>query len=85
MTSNIYLKIVGYLLSAIFLYLAFKETDIKMVIQYLEYTNLLYVFASFFLITIFYFFRSLYQQNNLRYVDSKLSFSISLINCSNRT
>ena len=48
MISNINLKIVGYLLSAIFLYLAFKETDIKMVIQYLEYTNFLYIFVSFF-------------------------------------
>ena len=33
MISNINLKIVGYLLSAIFLYLVFNETDIKMVIQ----------------------------------------------------
>ena len=78
MISNINLKIVGYLLSAIFLYLAFKETDIKMVIQYLEYTNFLYIFVSFFLITAFYFFRSLYQQNNLRYLNSELSFPISL-------
>ena len=78
MISKINLKIVGYLLSAIFLYLAFKETDIKMIIQYMEYTNFLYIFISFFLITAFYFFRSLYQQNNLRYLNSELSFPISL-------
>ena len=78
MMSNINLKIIGYLLSSIFLYLAFKETDIKTVIQYLEYTNFLYIFISFFLIIAFYFFRALYQKNNIRYLNSELSFSISL-------
>jgi len=78
MISNINLKIIGYLLSALFLYLAFKETDIKMIIQYLEYTNFLYIFISFFLITAFYFIRSLYQQNNTKHLNSGLSFSISL-------
>ena len=78
MISKINLKIVGYLLSAIFLYLAFKETDIKMIIQYMEYTNFLYIFISFFLITAFYFIRSLYQKNNARYLSSEFSFSVSL-------
>ena len=78
MISSINLKIVGYLFSAIFLYLAFKETDIKTIIQYLEYTNFLYIFISFFLITFFYLIRSIYQQNNIKYLSSEVTFSVSL-------
>ena len=76
--SDFTLKVIGYLLSVVFLYLTFKDTSIELIIRYLEYINYYYILIGLILIIIFHFIRSLYQQNNLKYLNPKLSFSVSL-------
>ena len=76
--SDFTLKFVGYLLSVVFLYLTFKNTNIELIIRHLEYINYYYILIGLILIVIFHFIRSLYQQNNLKYLNPKLSFSVSL-------
>ena len=78
MISEPVLKLAGYLISIIFLYLAFKDTNINLILKNLDYINFYYIFIIVLLTVIFYLIRSLYQQNNLKYVNPKLSFSISL-------
>jgi len=76
--SDFTLKFVGYLLSVVFLYLTFKDTNIELIIRHLEYINYYYILIALILIVIFHFIRSLYQQNNLKYLNPELSFSVSL-------
>ena len=76
--SDFKLKFAGYFLSVVFLYLTFRDTNIVLIIEHLEYINYYYIFIGLALITIFYFIRSLYQKNNLQYISPELSFSVSL-------
>lgn len=78
MISEPVLKLAGYLISIIFLYLAFKDTNINLILKNLDYISFYYIFIIVLLTVTFYLIRSLYQQNNLKYVNPKLSFSISL-------
>ena len=78
MKSELALKFLGYLLSVVFLYLAFKDTDVDLIYKNIEYLNFSYIFIAFFLTIFFYFIRSLYQVNNLQYINPELSFNISL-------
>ena len=78
MMSDFTLKFAGYFLSIVFLYLTFRDTNIALIIEHLEYINYYYIFIGLVLITIFYFIRSLYQKNNLKYINPELSFSVSL-------
>ena len=78
MISDFKLKYAGYFLSAAFLYLTFRDTNITLIIDHLEYINYYYIFIGLALITIFYFIRSLYQINNLKYINPDLPFSVSL-------
>ena len=78
MKSEFALKFFGYLFSIFFLYLAFKDTDINLIYKNIEYLNFPYIFIAFFLTILFFFIRSLYQQNNLQYISQELSFNISL-------
>ena len=78
MMSDFTLKFAGYFLSIVFLYLTFRDTNISVIIEHLEYINYYYIFIGLVLITIFYFIRSLYQKNNLKYINPELSFSVSL-------
>ena len=76
--SDFTLKFIGYLLSVVFLYVTFKDTNIELIIRHLEYINYYYILIALILIVIFHFIRSLYQQNNLKYLNPELSFSVSL-------
>ena len=78
MKSELALKFLGYLLSVVFLYLAFKDTDVDLIYKNIEYLNFSYILIAFFLTIFFYIIRSAYQINNLQYINPELSFTISL-------
>ena len=78
MKSELVFKLLGYLFSIFFLYLAFKDTDINLIYKNIEYLNFSYILVAFFLTISFYFIRSLYQENNLQYINPGLSSNISL-------
>ena len=73
-----YIKIAGYLISILFLYLTFKNIDFEKVLNYLYVTNYFYLIAAVGINFCFFITRGFYQINNLHYICNQIKFSESL-------
>lgn len=73
-----YLKIIGYLISALFLYLTFRGTDFNLIIRHLNYLNLYYIAGALIFNLCFFAIRGFYQINNLHYIKCDIAFSNSI-------
>jgi uncharacterized protein (TIRG00374 family) len=73
-----YIKIAGYLISLLFLYLTLKDIDFEKVLSYLYVTNYYYLIAALGFNICFFIIRSFYQINNLHFIGNKLKFIESL-------
>jgi glycosyltransferase 2 family protein len=72
------IKIAGYLISLLFLYLTFKDIDFEKALSYLYVTNYYYLIAAVGFNICFFITRSFYQINNLYFISNKLKFIESL-------
>ena len=77
-SKTLYINILGYLISLLFLYLTFKDIDFEKVISYLHVTNYFYLIAAVGFNFCFFITRGFYQINNLHYICNKITFSESL-------
>ena len=77
-SKNIRIKIVGYTVSILFLYLTFKGIDPRAVVDYLKITNIYYLILSIGLTIIFFWVRGVYQNVNLYYIDKYILLPDSL-------
>jgi len=77
-SKNIRIKIVGYAVSILFLYLTFKGIDPRAVVDYLKITNIYYLILSIGLTIIFFWVRGVYQNVNLYYIDKYILLPDSL-------
>ena len=77
-SKAIYIKIAGYLISLLFLYLTFKDIDFEKALSYLYVTNYYYLIAAVGFNICFFITRSFYQINNLYFISNKLKFIESL-------
>jgi glycosyltransferase 2 family protein len=77
-SKNIYIKLAGYFISFIFLYLTFKDIDIGTVYRYLNVDNVYYLIAAAAINFFFFVVRSFYQINNLHYIKKEITFTESL-------
>jgi len=78
-SEAIYIKIAGYLISLLFLYLTFKDIDFEKAFSYLNVNNYYYLIAAVGFNICFFISRSFYQINNLHYIRKEISFSDSII------
>jgi uncharacterized membrane protein YbhN (UPF0104 family) len=77
-SKAIYIKIAGYLISLLFLYLTFKDIDFEKAFSYLNVNNYYYLIAAVGFNICFFISRSFYQINNLHYIRKEISFSDSI-------
>ena len=76
-TDKRYIKILGYLISIIFLYLTFKDAKLASVLTYLNNVNTYYLLGALMLEILYFAIRGLYQINNLYFIKRDIPFLIS--------
>ena len=72
------MKATGYLISLLFLYLTFKDTNINNVANSWSVISPVYIFVGVGMTILFFIIRGLYQLNNLLYISRDISFLNSL-------
>lgn len=72
-----YIKLLGYLISVLFLYITFKGIDFFLLFKYFKYINFYYIAFALVLDVGFIAIRGLYQINNLYYVKPDIKFVTS--------
>lgn len=75
--DNKYIKVLGYLISIIFLYVTFKNTDLNLIFNYLYVGNIYLLLAALLFYIFFFVVRGFYQINNLLFLKSDIPFFIS--------
>lgn len=73
-----YIKIIGYFISAVFLYLTFKGTDFRLVFGELRHFNFYCIVGALICNFCFFIIRGFYQINNLYYIKSNIALSTSI-------
>lgn len=73
-----YIKVIGYLISAVFLYLTFKGTNFSLVLNELKHFNFYYISGALIFNFCFFVIRGFYQINNLHYIKPNIAFSVSI-------
>ena len=73
-----YFKFIGFFLSALFLYLTFRNANLALILKNLRFLNPLLICAAFCLYFLFYVVRALYQRNNLAAIKPGIGFGNSL-------
>ena len=71
-------KLLGYLVSAIFLYLTFKDTDFRLIFDQFRYINPLHIAIAAIFNLGFFLIRGFYQINNLRYINGNIRYADSV-------
>ena len=77
-SKAICIKIAGYLISLLFLYLTFKDIDFEKALSYLYVTNYYYLISAVGFNICFFVLRGFYQINNLHYIRKEIPFLESL-------
>ena len=72
------MKATGYLISLLFLYLTFKDTNINNVANSWSVISPVYIFVGVGMTILFFIIRGLYQLNNLLHISRDISFLNSL-------
>lgn len=72
-----HVKILGWLISIIFLYLTFKNTNFSLILEHFKYINPYLILIAFVFDFVFFAIRGFYQINNLLYIKPNIRFSIS--------
>lgn len=75
--NNLYIKVSGYIISLIFLYLTFIDTEFNIIINYLNIINIYFLISALLLTICFYATRAFYQINNLYFIKPDIPFLIS--------
>ena len=73
-----YIKATGYLISLLFLYLTFKDTNINNVVNSWSVISPVYIVVGAGMTILFFIIRGMYQLNNLLYISRDISFLNSL-------
>ena len=76
---NITVKAAGFGISALFLYLTFKDTDIAVVGQNLSVVTWYQVALAVVIDMAFFIIRGVYQKTNLRYIQPDMPLGVSIV------
>ncbi|MBT6047292.1 MAG: flippase-like domain-containing protein [Candidatus Scalindua sp.] len=73
-----HLKKIGYIVSIIFLYFTFKDTDFSLILKHLKYVSPYCLIGALIFNCCFFVIRGLYQTNNLYYIKPNIPGSTSI-------
>ena len=76
-SNNLYIKIAGYLISIIFLYLTFNDTNFNIIVKHLYINNIYFLLIALIFYIAFFLIRAVYQINNLYFIKPDIPFLIS--------
>ena len=75
---NTFLRYAGYILSAFFLYLTFRDVEYGALVDNINHVSMPLLFLALIVNILFFIFRALYQNSNLYFLKSDIPFAVSI-------